>query len=198
MTKKHIYFSLWLNRSRQWKTIWQKSNELQNKNKPSCWGSAAGSAKLSALTFPGGLKAVEDVYSLDVIGERGVGEQGAVPVDCVQGKFKGEFLCSGGAALNGFKYSSWGEEKKNLSWEQDLWIATSFSRNCNRFLNTIDIQVNDQYDAGNYSYIIDAAAFAALHSSVAQWRETDLECGLGDGISSDLHSVAVVCVIIGN
>lgn len=41
------------------------------------------------LTFPGGLKAVEDVYSLDVIGQRGVGEQGAVPVDCVQGKFKG-------------------------------------------------------------------------------------------------------------
>lgn len=43
----------------------------------------------TALTFPGGLEAVEDVYSLDVIGQRGVGEQGAVPVDCVQGKFKG-------------------------------------------------------------------------------------------------------------
>lgn len=42
-----------------------------------------------ALTFPGGLKAVEDVYSLDVIGQRGVGEQCAIPVDCVQGKFKG-------------------------------------------------------------------------------------------------------------
>ena len=41
------------------------------------------------LTFPGGLEAVEDVYSLDVIGQRSVGEQGAVPVDCVQGKFKG-------------------------------------------------------------------------------------------------------------
>lgn len=41
------------------------------------------------LTFPGGLEAVEDVYSLDVIGQRSIGEQGAVPVDCVQGKFKG-------------------------------------------------------------------------------------------------------------
>lgn len=43
----------------------------------------------SVLTFPGGLEAVEDVYSLDVIGQRGVGQQGAVPIDCVQGKFKG-------------------------------------------------------------------------------------------------------------
>lgn len=43
----------------------------------------------SLLTFPGGLEAVEDVYSLDVIGQRGVGQQGAVPIDCVQGKFKG-------------------------------------------------------------------------------------------------------------
>lgn len=44
---------------------------------------------LPRLTFPGRLKAVEDVYSLDVVGQRGVGEQGAVPVDCVQGKFEG-------------------------------------------------------------------------------------------------------------
>lgn len=44
---------------------------------------------ISRLTFPGGLEAVEDVYSLDVIGQRGVGQQGAVPIDCVQGKFKG-------------------------------------------------------------------------------------------------------------
>lgn len=46
------------------------------------------------LTFAGGLEAVKDVYSLDVVGQRGVGEQGAVPVDCVQGKFEGEFLGS--------------------------------------------------------------------------------------------------------
>lgn len=43
----------------------------------------------SRLTFPGRLEAVEDVYSLDVIGQRGVGQQGAVPIDCVQGKFEG-------------------------------------------------------------------------------------------------------------
>ena len=40
-------------------------------------------------TFPGGLKAVVDVYPLDVVRERGVGEEGSVPVDCVQRKFKG-------------------------------------------------------------------------------------------------------------
>lgn len=34
-------------------------------------------------TFPGGLEAVVDVYPLDVVGERGVGQQGSVPVDCV-------------------------------------------------------------------------------------------------------------------
>lgn len=44
---------------------------------------------LAVLTFPGSLKAVKDVYSLDVIGQCGVGEQCAVPIDCVQGKFKG-------------------------------------------------------------------------------------------------------------
>lgn len=49
---------------------------------------------LHRITFSGGLKAVKDVYSLDVIGQRGVGEQGAVPVDCVQGKFEGKFLCA--------------------------------------------------------------------------------------------------------
>lgn len=43
----------------------------------------------SQLTFPGGLEAVKDVYSLDVIGQCGVGQQGAVPIDCVQGKFEG-------------------------------------------------------------------------------------------------------------
>ena len=58
------------------------------------------------LTFAGGLKAVEDVDSLDVVGEGGVWEQGAVPVDRVQGKFKGEFLGSRGAALDGLKYST--------------------------------------------------------------------------------------------
>lgn len=47
------------------------------------------SSSTPQLTFPGGLEAVEDVYSLDVIGQCGVGQQGAVPIDCVQGKFKG-------------------------------------------------------------------------------------------------------------
>lgn len=42
-----------------------------------------------SLTFPGSLEAVKDVYSLDVISQCGVWEQRAVPVDCVQGKFKG-------------------------------------------------------------------------------------------------------------
>lgn len=50
--------------------------------KPKC-------SSTSRLTFPGGLEAVEDVYSLDVVGQRSVGQQGAVPIDCVQGKFKG-------------------------------------------------------------------------------------------------------------
>lgn len=50
--------------------------------KPKC-------CRASRLTFPGGLEAVEDVYSLDVIGQRSVGQQGSVPIDCVQGKFKG-------------------------------------------------------------------------------------------------------------
>lgn len=48
-----------------------------------------GTFHFFTLTFPGGLEAVEDVYSLDVIGQGGVGQQGAVPIDCIQGKFKG-------------------------------------------------------------------------------------------------------------
>lgn len=48
-----------------------------------------GTFHFLTLTFPGGLEAVEDVYSLDVIGQGGVGQQGAVPIDCIQGKFKG-------------------------------------------------------------------------------------------------------------
>lgn len=43
----------------------------------------------NSLTFAGGLKAVKDVNSLNVIGQCGVGEQCAVSVDCVQGKFEG-------------------------------------------------------------------------------------------------------------
>lgn len=34
-------------------------------------------------TFSGGFEAVIDVYPLDVVGERGVWQQGSVPVDCV-------------------------------------------------------------------------------------------------------------------
>lgn len=49
-----------------------------------------------------------------------------------------------------------------------------------------------------YSHIIDAIVFAASQSSVTRWHETDLQCGLGVWISPDLHSVAVVSVIIGN
>ena len=48
------------------------------------------------------------------------------------------------------------------------------------------------------AHIIDAFVLAASHSSVTRRQETDLQCGLGDWISSDLHSVAVVGVIIGN
>lgn len=51
------------------------------------------------LTPPGGLEAVEDVDSLDVVGERGVGEKRSVSVDGVQSEFKGQFLRSGRAAL---------------------------------------------------------------------------------------------------
>lgn len=53
----------------------------------------------SSLTFPGGLEAVEDVDSLDVVGERGVRQKRSVPVDGVKSEFKGQLLRSGRAAL---------------------------------------------------------------------------------------------------
>lgn len=84
----------------------QRANQVEAKRSSLPEQRAKHTAPSSSLTFPGGLEAVEDVYSLDVIGQRGVGQQGAVPIDCVQGKFKGEFLCTGGAALDGFKDSS--------------------------------------------------------------------------------------------
>ena len=63
-------------------------------------------ARRGGLTFARGLEAVEDVDPLDVVGEGGVGQQRAVPVDGVQGKLKGEFLGSRGATLDGLKYST--------------------------------------------------------------------------------------------
>lgn len=48
------------------------------------------------------------------------------------------------------------------------------------------------------THIIDAAVFNAFHSSVSCWHETDLQCRVGIWIPADLHSVAVVGVIIGN
>lgn len=49
-----------------------------------------------------------------------------------------------------------------------------------------------------YPHIIDAIVFTSSQSSVTRWHETDLQCGLGVWMSADLHSVAVVSVIIGN
>lgn len=48
-----------------------------------------------------------------------------------------------------------------------------------------------------YSHIIDGMVFT-WHSSVIEWHETDFQLRLVHQISSDLHSVAVVGVIIGN
>lgn len=44
------------------------------------------------LTFPGGLEAVVDVNPLNVVGQRGVGQQGPVSVDVVDGEFEGQLL----------------------------------------------------------------------------------------------------------
>lgn len=43
-------------------------------------------------TSSGGLKAVEHVDPLDVVGERGVGHQGLVAVDVVDCKFKRQLV----------------------------------------------------------------------------------------------------------
>lgn len=46
------------------------------------------------LTFLGGFKAVVEVYPLDVVGQRGVGQQRSVPVDDVGRKSEGLLLCA--------------------------------------------------------------------------------------------------------
>lgn len=55
-------------------------------------------------TFPGGFKAVIDVYPLDVISKCGVWQKGSVPVDCVQSKFEGQLLCTRRTVLNRLEY----------------------------------------------------------------------------------------------
>lgn len=71
------------------------------------------------LTFLGGFKAVMEVYPLDVVGQRGVGQQRSVPVDDVGRKSEGLLLCAHHlrvGAISVLKDPSW--NTKGAGWSR--------------------------------------------------------------------------------
>ena len=64
------------------------------------------------LTSPRGLKTVKQVYSLDIVGQRGVWHQGPVPVYVGYSKFKGQFLNTDGLIFKRLKDAPCKKEEK--------------------------------------------------------------------------------------
>lgn len=58
-----------------------------------------------------GLKTVKEVYSLDVVGQRGVWHQGSVPVNASNSKFKGKFIHTDRLVLPRLKDASCNQNK---------------------------------------------------------------------------------------
>ena len=70
-------------------------------------------------TSPGGLEAVEEVYSLDVVGQGGVGHQCAVPVDVGHCKLEGQLLNTDGIILQGLKDAPYRVEEREREIERE-------------------------------------------------------------------------------
>lgn len=68
--------------------------------------------EIKSDTPSGGFKAVKEVYSLDVVGQRGVWHQGSVSVDTCNSKFKGEFIHTDGFILPRLKDSPFNQNKE--------------------------------------------------------------------------------------